>query len=87
MQIHYIFFNHSMVIYPSSASDEDTQRANVRVDQCQVERRQIQIGVCDSNEHRLIDRRIALVHFIWRLPRPSLVGSCHFKWGVGGVDL
>lgn len=69
------------------ASDEDTQSANMRVDQSEVERCQIQIRICNRHEHRLIDRRVALINLIRRLPRPSLIWSRNLKRRVCGVDL
>ena len=59
----------------------------MRVDKREVKRRQIQIRICNRHKHRLINRRIALINLIWRLPRPTLVRSCNLKRRVCSVDL
>lgn len=59
----------------------------MRVNEGEIERRQIQIRIRNSDKHRLINRRIALVHFIRWLPRPALVRPSNLKRGIRGVDL
>jgi hypothetical protein len=59
----------------------------MRIDQRQVERRQIQIRVRNRHKHRLINRRIALVNLIRRLPRPPLIWSCNLKRRVRSINL
>lgn len=70
-----------------STGNENTQRTDVRVDQGKVERREVKIRVRDRHKYRLVDRRIALIDFIRRLPAPTLVGPCDLEGRVRGVDL
>ena len=57
----------------------------MRIHQCQVERREVQIGVSNSDEHCLVDSRVVRINLVRRLPRPTLVGSSDLKWSSGCV--
>ena len=88
--LHFLIELSSCVASASSdnlTSDEDTQRANVRVDQRQVERSKVKIRVSDSDEYSLVDCWIALIHLVRRLPAPTLVRSSNLKRRVRSVDL
>jgi len=52
---------------------QDAQSPDMRIDQRQVERRQIQIAIRDRQKHRPIDRWIPNIHLIRRLIAKALV--------------
>lgn len=59
----------------------------MRINQRQIKRRNIQIPIRNRHKHRLIHRRITLIHLIRRLPRPALIRTCDIERRVGRVEL
>ena len=59
----------------------------MRINQRQIKRRQVQILIRNSQEDSPIHRRIALIHFIRRLPTPPLIPPRNFQRRIRQIQL
>lgn len=59
----------------------------MRIQHRDIERRHIDISVCQSDKDRFVDCRVRLEHVIWRLPRRACIVARNSQRGKRNVQL